>query len=70
MQAVGFRYTLAWSKLKNVVDTRLFITNIDLEISGKFYKFVDIKVFNFEVYSAVEETQIRETDLMVTTESG
>ena len=49
MKAVGFRYTLAWSKLKYVAATRLFITNI---------------------YNAVEETQIRHTDLMVTTESG
>ena len=70
MKAIGFRYTLAWSKLKNVVDTRLFITNIDLEISWKLYKFVNIKVLNIKVYNAVEETQIRETDLMVTTESG
>ena len=68
MKAVGFRYTLAWSKLKNVAATRLFITNIDLETSGKLYKFVDIKVSNFKLYNAVEETQIRDTDLMVTTE--
>ena len=69
MKAIGFTYTLPSSKLRNAVDTRPFINNIDLEISWKLYKFVNVKVLNIKGYNAAEETQIRDTDLMVRTQS-
>ena len=33
LKVLGMIYRLAWSKLQNFMDTKVFITNIDIEIS-------------------------------------
>ena len=70
MKATRVRYTLVSSKLHRFVDTKFFIANINTQMSHQNFIILSISVLAIKRYSPVEQMQIKDTDLMVTTQSG